>query len=217
MSDSEVVVVGAGLAGLAAARRLSDCGITVTVLEARDRVGGRTEGGVTSDGTAVELGGEWIGPTQHRMYALCRELGLQTFPTYNDGEHVVALGGRTSRMGSRRGAVPKLSPFALADLFQGLTRFTRLARRVPLNAPWSAPGAAELDGETFESRSGATCAPRPAAATSASPRRRSSRRRRRNSPPSTPSSTPTPGAIWRASCPSTGGPSRTGSSAAPSS
>jgi monoamine oxidase len=98
----------------------------------------------------VELGGQWLGPTQTRMYALVEELGLETFPTYNTGQHVVQLGGRKSRMASKRGAVPKLNPFVLADLFQGLTRFKRLADRVPLERPWEAPGAAALDNQTFE-------------------------------------------------------------------
>ncbi len=152
MSDTQVLVVGAGLAGLAAARRLADRGVDVTVLEARDRVGGRTEGTTTELGGApVELGGQWVGPTQNRMYELIGELGLETFPTYNQGEHVVVLGGSTSRMASKRGAVPKLNPFVLADLFQGLTRFARLVRTVPLDEPWTAPRARTLDGQTFES------------------------------------------------------------------
>jgi monoamine oxidase len=145
-----VVIVGAGLAGLTAARHLVEAGVEVTVLEARDRVGGRTEGGLTADGTPVELGGQWIGPTQNRMYALVRELGLETFPTYNEGQHVVVLGAARSLMDSRRGAIPKLSPFVLADLFQGLTRFTKLANKVPLDEPWKAPRAKDLDGQTFE-------------------------------------------------------------------
>ena len=79
-----VVVVGAGLSGLSAARRLAAEGVEVVVLEARDRVGGRTEGHVLDDGTPLELGGQWIGPTQNRMYALVEELGLEHFRTHND-------------------------------------------------------------------------------------------------------------------------------------
>ncbi|TXK18806.1 flavin monoamine oxidase family protein [Homoserinibacter sp. GY 40078] len=149
MSRTDVIVVGAGLAGLAAARSLTAAGATVRVLEARDRVGGRTMGGRLSDGQWVELGGQWIGPTQDRMYELVAELGLDVVPTYNTGKTVIRLGGRSSLMGEKKGAVPRLSPFALADLAQGLARFTALANRIPLDAPWEAPDAERLDGETF--------------------------------------------------------------------
>ena len=177
---------------MAAARRLDAAGVDTTVLEARIRVGGRTEGGRTGDGTPVELGGQWIGPTQTRMYALVEELGLQTFPTYNTGKHVVHLGGRQSRMASKRGAVPKLNPFVLADLLQGLTRFQRLAGRVPLDKPWTAPGADALDNQTFETWIRRNLRTETGGRTSGWPPRRSSRPRAATSRRSTRSSTPTP-------------------------
>ncbi|MBS1849254.1 MAG: flavin monoamine oxidase family protein [Actinobacteria bacterium] len=149
-TNARVVVAGAGLAGLATARQLTNAGVDVVVLEARDRVGGRTEGISTSGGFRLDLGGQWIGPGQTRIAALAAELGLATFETFNDGELLVQLGGKQSRMGSTRGAVPKLNPFTLADLAQGLKRFTKLADRVPLAEPWRFAQAERLDGETFE-------------------------------------------------------------------
>ncbi len=149
-TDAKVIVVGAGLAGLAAARQLVAAGVETQVVEARDRVGGRTEVTTTADGSTVDLGGQWIGPGQTRVAALVTELGLETFDTYNDGSLLVQLGGRRTLMGSSRGATPKLSAFTLADLAQGLKRFTRLANRVPLDAPWRAEHADRLDTQTFE-------------------------------------------------------------------
>ena len=149
MNRSDVVVVGAGLAGLAAARALVAAGRAVTVVEARDRVGGRTENGRFSDGQWIEVGGQWIGPTQDRMYELVGELGLETFPLYNDGKLVLQLLGRRRLMGSAKGAIPRLGPFALADLGRGLAKFKRLAESIRLDEPWSSPDARMLDGQTF--------------------------------------------------------------------
>jgi monoamine oxidase len=146
--DADVVVVGAGLAGLAAARALADAGREVVVLEARDRVGGRVWNGTLSDGrTVVELGGQWIGPTQRRVNALVTELGLETFPTFGEGEHLIELGDRRARY---RGARPPLPPWVLADLARAQLRFDRLARQVPLEAPWAADRAEAWDSVTFE-------------------------------------------------------------------
>ena len=114
--ETDVVVVGAGLAGLAAARKLTADGIDCVVLEARDRVGGRTLNHSIGDGKIVEVGGQWVGPTQTRVLELMRELGLESFPTYDQGEHVIEYEGELKRY---TGTIPKLSKRAARGLRPG--------------------------------------------------------------------------------------------------
>jgi monoamine oxidase len=95
----DVVVVGAGLAGLLAARELLAANVSVLVLEARDRVGGRLLNHTLANGTVVEVGGQWVGPTQDRVLALAEELGVGLFPTYTEGEHFLAIDGAVKRYG----------------------------------------------------------------------------------------------------------------------
>ena len=150
MSDKravDVVVVGAGLAGLSAARALAVGGRDVAVLEARDRVGGRTLNEPIGDDKVVELGAQWVGPTQDHVVGLIEELGLETFPTYGKGENLFERGDAVRRY---RGTIPKLSPVALAETSVVLARLNRLARTVPRDAPWQASRAADWDTQTFE-------------------------------------------------------------------
>lgn len=140
--------MGAGLAGLVAARRLSAAGLSVLVLEARDRVGGRTVNASIGGGKVCEMGGQWIGPGQDRILALAGELGIETFPTYHKGRNILQLGGKTRRY---KGTIPRLGPHVLLDIERLRRRLHKLARRVPAEAPWSAPAASELDSQTLYS------------------------------------------------------------------
>jgi monoamine oxidase len=144
----DVAVIGAGLAGLVTAREVAAAGLGVTVLEARDRVGGRVLNAALpgADGEIAEAGGQYVGPGQDLILGLIGELGLDTFPTYDTGDKIAELRGTRTRYGGR---IPRLNPAVLADIAQGQLRLDRAARRVPLDAPWSAPGAGRLDGQTF--------------------------------------------------------------------
>ena len=144
--DADVAVIGAGLAGLCAARDLTGTGSSVVVLEARDRVGGRLLNEDIGDGKIVEVGGQWVGPTQDRVLALAAELGLETFTTYREGATLVEHDGRLRRF---RGTIPRINPAVLVDVAQAQLRLNRLSRRVPVEAPWEAADASRLDSQTL--------------------------------------------------------------------
>jgi len=109
---TDCCVVGAGFAGLSAARRLRDRGKSVALLEARDRVGGRAWNRTATDGTVVSVGGTWLGKRQDRMFALCREFGLQVYPQYERGDTVMHLGGANRRyQGTPKSVCSRCSPW----------------------------------------------------------------------------------------------------------
>ena len=149
--DTDVAVVGAGLAGLTAARDLVAAGTTVVVLEARDRVGGRMLNTPIDGGNVVESGGEFIGPTQDRIAALAKEMGVDTYPTYNDGDSLYYRRGLRlpySTLGPL-GAVPP-DPDGAAEAGAAIQLINAMAAEVPVDAPWKAPNATEWDGKTWE-------------------------------------------------------------------
>ncbi|MFP5353113.1 MAG: flavin monoamine oxidase family protein, partial [Actinomycetota bacterium] len=128
-------------------RELHAKGASVVVLEARDRVGGRTLSREAGAAT-VDLGAQWLGPTQHRMRALVDELGIATFPTFHKGRKILRVGDKTS---TYSGSIPKLSPLNLALLQRTISSVDRRARRIDAHQPWLSADAAALDSQTLES------------------------------------------------------------------
>jgi monoamine oxidase len=143
-SSFDVAIVGAGVSGLAAARRLVAARKRVTVIEARDRVGGRTMAGEVA-GIPVDLGGQWVGPTQTRVMAMLSELGLSTFPQFQDGAQVFELRQRTWRY---TGLIPRLPLPALVSTLLSLAKINYAARSIPVDTPWTAKRAQLLDAIT---------------------------------------------------------------------
>ncbi len=144
---ADVAIVGAGLAGLTAARALKKAGRSVIVLEARERVGGRTWNHKLAGGEVVDLGAAFVGPTQDRIIALAKATGVKTFPTYNKGSNVQFIKG-VRTLYPAEGLPP--DPGVQADL-PALLGLDTLAHAVGVNAPWAAARAAEFDSQTLDS------------------------------------------------------------------
>lgn len=144
-SSVDVVVVGAGLAGLVAARDLVRAGADVVVLEARDRVGGRLLNHELGDGQVVEAGGQFVGPTQNHVLHLAAELGVPLFPAHDRGDSVYVRRQRSRRFG---GAIPP-DHLALPDVATVMKRLDVASRSIPVERPWDAPHADALDAITL--------------------------------------------------------------------
>jgi len=138
----DVVVIGAGLAGLTAARDLVRRGFEVAVLEGRDRVGGRTFSG-TLAGVPVDRGASFVGPTQDAVLKLAADLGCRTTPTHHGGANLIRWRGRVHRYS---GTIPKLGLIELLDMGRIRWQFERIARGVSVSEPWNSRNAARLDG-----------------------------------------------------------------------
>ena len=148
---TDVVVVGAGLAGLTAARALAAAGRRVVVLEARDRVGGRTLSHPLPGGHVADLGGTWIGPTQNAVAELAAELGLATFAQVDTGNALYNRDGVVIPYpsGGPTGGAPP-DPTILPDLVAVIALVDEMSTQVPVDAPWTADSAEEWDSQTFD-------------------------------------------------------------------
>ncbi|HVT21954.1 MAG TPA: FAD-dependent oxidoreductase [Mycobacteriales bacterium] len=150
--DVDVVVVGAGLAGLSAARRLQQHGHSVVVLEARDRVGGRTLNKPLPHGYHADMGGTWIGPTQTEIAKLAKEMHVHAFPQPDEGQQVFFNGDGVIKYSDTTpllGTAPP-DPTILADIVAVIPLIDQLASTIPPDRPWAAVNAAEYDRLTLD-------------------------------------------------------------------
>jgi monoamine oxidase len=148
---ADVVVIGAGFAGLTAARELARDDRSVLVLEARNRVGGRVLNRSVGGGEESEAGGTFAGPTQNHILGLAADLGVDTFPTYNQGENVYFVDGtRTTYSDSGPTGTAPPDPTILPDLATVVARLDEMSKEVPVDAPWEAASAGEWDRQTLQ-------------------------------------------------------------------
>ena len=145
--NADVIVIGAGAAGLKAATELVALGRTVIVLEANDRVGGRLKAGIVA-GQIVDFGGQWVGKGHDVLLEEAKRFGIETYAQYDSGKTVMQLLGKLVQF---TGPVPRMPIFSLIELFRMQKRWEHDMATVPADAPWDAPKAKLWDGMTLES------------------------------------------------------------------
>jgi len=151
LRSADVIVVGAGLAGLTAARAIAAAGRSVLVLEARDRVGGRVLNHPLDISRYAELGGMFTGPTQDRIQALAEAVGVGTFPTYNTGNNVFyGPRGREEYANNTPLGTAPVDPVVDPDIIAAVAQLDQMSTSVPVDQPWTAASADEWDRQTLD-------------------------------------------------------------------
>jgi putrescine oxidase len=145
--NRDVVIVGAGAAGLTAANELKKAGLSVVVLEARDRVGGRLWTDVV-DGAMLEIGGQWVSPDQEALKETIAELGLETYPRYREGDSVYI--GRDGKLTRFTGEIFPVAPETEREIVRLIDKLDAMVAEVEPDAPWTHPDAEALDRVSFE-------------------------------------------------------------------
>ena len=143
----DVVIVGAGAAGLTAANDLRKAGLSVAVLEARDRVGGRLWTDVI-DGAMLEIGGQWVSPDQDALIDTIAELGLETFSRYRDGDSIyVGPDGVAHRFTGEMFPVSEDTERVIAEITE---RLDAMVAEIDPDRPWEHPNAQEWDAISWD-------------------------------------------------------------------
>jgi len=149
--SADVIVVGAGLAGLTAARQIVKAGRSVIVLEARDRVGGRVLNHPLANGAYTELGGMFTGPTQDHIQALAAAVGVGTFPTYNTGNNVFyGPRGREEYPNDTPFGTAPVDPVVDPDIVLAVAQLDQMSTSVPVDRPWESSSAEQWDRQTLD-------------------------------------------------------------------
>ncbi|MCO5234479.1 MAG: FAD-dependent oxidoreductase [Chitinophagales bacterium] len=147
--ETEVIIVGAGYAGIAAATKLFESNKNFILLEARDRIGGRVNTQkAENSGETIDVGAQWIGPTQYLIWEWVKKYQVETFDCYDEGINIYHYKGKIK---TYKGTIPKMNPIALLDLGIAMERLKKMSKKINLNAPWSIANAEKWDGITMDS------------------------------------------------------------------
>ncbi|CAM3770306.1 flavin monoamine oxidase family protein [Aquirufa aurantiipilula] len=144
--NTEILIVGAGYAGIAAAKKMYAANQDFRVIEARDRIGGRTLTEDLQSGVTVDMGAKWVGPTQHLVWEWIKETQTETYDTYDQGKNLLKF---KEKISSYTGTIPKIDPVSLIDLGIAISKMNKLSDQISISEPWNHPKAKEYDAMTL--------------------------------------------------------------------